>query len=430
MKHDFIDIIHDRLTRHEMKEPSGLWQDINEAMDNSYDAKKSLIASRNTLYKVAASIAASVLAAIAIWTTLSHDSNHELPSKENVVASHTPPETVETRESFQPLSNVNEKEHLAHNNTLPSQGIAGIKHSNKELAMPITFSEIATPSTNNEQEEKTTQKDNTSMSVAQWPTQGVHFTPYAQENNSTVLANLNSSQLPKTLWTQTDKLIKRHRSVDISLYYNGINTSSAWKTNLIDYAMGQGPQNAMPDPNIPENQEDVKVDEKEQLIPIRIGLEAWYPLGDKWRLGSGIVYTRLMHTATTTYTKHKISMQDKRETTSHYIGIPIQVSRILWSKRRFKLYAGVGGMIEFNLKSKVRDLANGQLIETRDYRDKRPQPSANAKLGLQYNLVDRLGIYIEPGASYYFDNGTDQNIYLSHPLHFDINMGLKINIGK
>ena len=123
-------------------------------------------------------------------------------------------------------------------------------------------------------------------------------------------------------------------------------------------------------------------------------------------------------------------MQDKRETTSHYIGIPIQVSRILWSKRRFKLYAGVGGMIEFNLKSKVRDLANGQLIETSDYRDKRPQPSANAKLGLQYNLVDRLGIYIEPGASYYFDNGTDHNIYLSHPLHFDINMGLKINIGK
>jgi hypothetical protein len=27
-------------------------------------------------------------------------------------------------------------------------------------------------------------------------------------------------------------------------------------------------------------------------------------------------------------------------------------------------------------------------------------------------------------------NGADDNIYMSHPLRFDINLGIKINLGK
>ena len=34
MKHDYIDILHDRLSQHEMTEPSGLWQEIENEMFN------------------------------------------------------------------------------------------------------------------------------------------------------------------------------------------------------------------------------------------------------------------------------------------------------------------------------------------------------------------------------------------------------------
>ena len=87
-------------------------------------------------------------------------------------------------------------------------------------------------------------------------------------------------------------------------------------------------------------------------------------------------------------------------------------------------------MIEFNLKSRSRQETQTEVYNKKEYRDKRPQFSAIAKLGLQYNVIDRFGLYLEPGASYYFHNGTDDNIYMSHPFRFDINLGIKINLGK
>ena len=87
-------------------------------------------------------------------------------------------------------------------------------------------------------------------------------------------------------------------------------------------------------------------------------------------------------------------------------------------------------MIELNLKSSLREETNLELLQVKDYRDKRPQFSVLAGLGLQYNVGDRVGLYLEPGASYYFKNGADDNIYISHPLRFDINLGLRIILGK
>lgn len=87
-------------------------------------------------------------------------------------------------------------------------------------------------------------------------------------------------------------------------------------------------------------------------------------------------------------------------------------------------------MIEFNLKSRSRQETQTEVYNKKESRDKRPQFSTIAKLGLQYNVIDRIGIYLEPGASYYIHNGADDNIYMSHPFRFDINLGIKINLGK
>ena len=74
MKHDFIDIMHARLSQHEMIEPSELWQDINEALDRRV-TKKSIVASRKSIYLAVASVAAAVLVAVVMSISPSDDGN-------------------------------------------------------------------------------------------------------------------------------------------------------------------------------------------------------------------------------------------------------------------------------------------------------------------------------------------------------------------
>ena len=41
------------------------------------------------------------------------------------------------------------------------------------------------------------------------------------------------------------------------------------------------------------------------------------------------------------------------------------------------------------------------------------QWSANASVGAQYNFSDRVGLYFEPGVSYYFENAKSEKIIKS-----------------
>ena len=81
MKHDFIDIMHDRLSQHEMIEPSGLWQDINTSLDSRVK-KRDRMVNRRAFYKVAASVAAAALVAAVMWTTLRDENGNDSPPKD------------------------------------------------------------------------------------------------------------------------------------------------------------------------------------------------------------------------------------------------------------------------------------------------------------------------------------------------------------
>ena len=64
-----------------------------------------------------------------------------------------------------------------------------------------------------------------------------------------------------------------------------------------------------------------------------------------------------------------------------------------------------------------------------DLRDRRPQWSVNASAGLQYKINDILGVYLEPGVGYYFDNGSNvSTIYKEKPLNFNFTVGLRFMV--
>ena len=57
--------------------------------------------------------------------------------------------------------------------------------------------------------------------------------------------------------------------------------------------------------------------------------------------------------------------------------------------------------------------------------------SVNAAAGVQFNVLDNIGIYAEPGVSYHFDDGSSlQTIYKEKPLNFNLNFGVRYTIDK
>ena len=446
MNNDFIDIMHDRLSQHEMIEPSGLWQDIENSLDSRGTHKnKGLVASRSAIYKAVAGVAAAVLVAVVMWTTLNSPSkieegsgkSTESPSQELAATSVSTSPSVEKSPAL-PASDEDEVDSSPYKTPAaiaPTPQLVASNHSEK--TSPFVGKRSASP----HQEQLATTIVTDTVSYKEDVNQ-----PYAvikedltllddtltkQADTPAVIPYEPTQQLPQ-LWAMTDEASKKQQKLEFALSYNGLLTSAGYVNNsLLDQLdPGHSQQNSSPDPPDPQNYETVNVDENEQIVPVRVGLEVWYPIGEKWRIGSGLVYTRLSRKKTTTYTTgDKITWQQKHETAS-YLGIPLEVSRILWSNRRWAFYASAGAMIEFNLKSKLKKETDSEILTNMEFRDQRPQFSALGRLGLQYNVADRIGIYFEPGGSYYFNNGADDNIYMSHPFRFDINLGLKINLGK
>ena len=102
----------------------------------------------------------------------------------------------------------------------------------------------------------------------------------------------------------------------------------------------------------------------------------------------------------------------------------------MWENERFGLYLSGGGMMEMCVagKSDIDYIVDNELALTKhkNIRVKPLQFSVNASAGFQVNLIPQLGVYLEPGVSYYFDNGSAvETIYKDKPLNFNLKMGLR-----
>lgn len=185
-----------------------------------------------------------------------------------------------------------------------------------------------------------------------------------------------------------------------------------------------------PDENIrmANSGQDVQT-ETSYRLPVRTGITLRWVLPAKVGLETGITYTWLSSTTTSGSELNHYSAT----TQLHYVGIPLNVSYTFWESHRFSIYASAGGLMEKNVYGTVRTeyTLNGQDLGTDRTGpiDVRPlQWSVNATAGVQFNITSSLGIYAEPGAAYYFDDGTDlQTTYKARPLNFYLRFGLRFS---
>lgn len=165
-------------------------------------------------------------------------------------------------------------------------------------------------------------------------------------------------------------------------------------------------------------------------MPVTVGASVKWALDDKWAVETGLNYTLLSSELTT----GEISYV-KEEQRLHYIGIPLKFQRSLWENDLFVLYASVGGMIEKCISSTLESVSVDKDLhkhkEQESAGEKPFQFSLGAALGAQLNLGRYFGIYVEPGAAYYFDDGTNlETIRKEHPLNFSLQLGVRVNLNE
>jgi hypothetical protein len=162
-------------------------------------------------------------------------------------------------------------------------------------------------------------------------------------------------------------------------------------------------------------------------IPVTLGLSLYYNLGKRWGIGTGLNYTKLtseLHSGS--HTNYIKGVQ-----TVHYIGIPVQVNYNVIQKGRFTGYVTGGALVEKPVGGNLTTnyVVDDEIKETtkESLNNKSLQFSVNTAVGLQLKVIDRFGVYAEPGIGYHFkENNALNTVYKEKPLQFNVKFGIRL----
>lgn len=257
------------------------------------------------------------------------------------------------------------------------------------------------------------------------------YTPSADNRNN----NAYTAQHPRKLPPTASRRVQN--GVSVGVYGTGITTSNSAVPGGNPVLSAPAQQSTqftnsgimlMANPIVKGELAEMEPDEVhvKHRQPVKVGVSARFRLTDRLAFESGLYYT---------YLSSDFEYGDKtggtrKEQRLHYIGLPARLNFSLWRNDRMEVYAGAGGAVEIGVSGNTHTLRmddNGaQSSRTESTRDKRPQFSVNASAGVQYNFNDLIGVYAEPGVSYYIDNGSGiSNFYKDKPWNFNLSVGMR-----
>ncbi len=158
-------------------------------------------------------------------------------------------------------------------------------------------------------------------------------------------------------------------------------------------------------------------------LPVSVGFLIRKDLSGRFALESGIVYTYLASREVVSNYQYPETSYDIR---LNYLGIPLKGVYTLLKNNRWSLYVTAGGMVEKSVYGQVKTTANGnQGTEKLDVKEL--QWSLSGTVGVNYRLYKNLGIFFEPGAGYYFDDGSEiRTIRKDQPFNVTLQGGLRL----
>ena len=450
MKRNWKEDIHDRLGNFETDAPDGLWEAIHQRMAQTERAQAEKRQTPFVLQPALRRTACAAAACLALVVGYQYfaDGGKETASGVKVAQGG--------------VADIPTSRYVAKNAVAPAATVYAQTQNSPAVLQPNgrveqTADAIAQPTQNDESAQiSTPQHLNTSTSQHLNPSTPQHLNPStSQPHNPTTPQPLNPSTSqplnpstsqphnPSTsllAYTPADNSRGRHEgaaarwtlstSATTGMGASSVTNSTATYVEAVgpdDVIWADNPQLGI---GIFNQGKSVKTEYKHRL-PVRVGLNVAYRLTDRLSVESGVSYTRLSSDMKDGTKDNYSSGSQKLD----YIGVPLNVKYRAFGYRRLSVYASAGLLTEKCVSGKTTHeyVISGEKKkhEAEDVAAKPWQLSVNAALGAQFDVLRNVGVYVEPGVSYYFDDrSTLSTIYKEKPLNFNLNLGVRYTIGK
>lgn len=425
-QNDWTSKLRERLDDHKATVPDGLWDKIAERLDdNNTAAPAPLLNNRNRsktirLVALALSAAASVAVVVMVALRMNDDTiNNVAQIYDRPAASLHNPATS---------SVVNAPQRLM-------ARITSATPASKPMAQtPETTLLLA--------EAAPLVEDTTHRSVCETPANDLQTRTAPDETNATPDESSSTSRMRKggnankpynkpsaTSYAYSRQTKHAHQSNrwNIGVHAEGITTDSRntqrpmlMATRESDMLVSGNPNKVQSVlSNAPLQLADYS-QTKHHYHPMSFGLSVGYNLTPRLTLTTGMVYTY----ASSDFTSSAAGDDIVETQRLHYIGVPLNVKYKVWGNSAIHTYATAGCQADFNVSAKMQ---TGDI--TTDADKDRTQWSVGGAVGVQYNIIPRMGIYAEPGVRYYIDNKSSvETIFKEKKLNFNLQLGVRVEL--
>lgn len=427
MKTNWQKDIHDRLGSYEKDAPEGLWEGISRRMPKLNDGgmltDKPQRTAKFRMWRVAGVAVAASVALVIGYNFLGNDVQDNINIPTNTTNHHNMLASNKKPIGNEPTGVCAEQATHSADDLLSEQP----KLYKAYTEQPT----LASASTETDVKEIGSKEENSKKENGQ-----TEVKPEKREDNRMLRKNQDDALLAYNDVTERSGSTDAPSRWSVSTGAMGGLGASGTTTAYGDYLVLSCPGGAdtkdspMLDMSSVNRDEETKT-EYEHHLPIRIGLSVAYALTDRLSISSGLTYTRLSSDIKDASRESKYIGEQRL----HYVGIPVNVSYKVASSRWISLY-GTAGVLAEKCVSGTTDegyVENNTMkyTNTQDISSKPLLMSVNAGVGIQFDIIDNVGIYAEPGLSYYFDDGSAlQTIYKEKPLNFNLNVGVRFKLEK
>ena len=433
MKRNWKEDIHDRLGNFETDAPDGLWEAIHQRMAQTEPAQAE---KRQTPFVLQPALRRTACAAAACLALIAGYQYFADGGKETVNG-------VKVAQGG--VADIPTSRYVAKNAVAPAATVYAQTQNSPAVLQPNgrveqTADAIAQPTQNDESAQiSTPQHLNISTSQPHNPSTPQHLNPSTSQPHNPSTSQPHNPSTSLLAYTPADNSRGRHEGAArwtlSTSAMTGMGASSVTNSTAT-YVEAVGPDDVMWADNpqlgigIFNQGKSVKTEYKHRL-PVRVGINVAYRLTDRLSVESGVSYTRLSSDMKDGTKDNYSSGSQKLD----YIGVPLNVKYRAFGYRRLSVYASAGLLTEKCVSGKTTHeyVINGEKKkhEAEDVAAKPWQLSVNAALGAQFDVLRNVGVYVEPGVSYYFDDrSTLSTIYKEKPLNFNLNLGVRYTIGK
>ena len=442
MKRNWKEDIHDRLGNFETDAPDGLWEAIHQRMAQTESAQTEKRQTPFVLQPALRRTACAAAACLALIVGYQYfaDGGKETASGVKVAQGR--------------VADISTNRYVANNAVAPAATVFAQTQNSPAVLQPNgrveqTADAIAQPTQNNESAQistsqhlnpSTSQPHNPSTSQHLNPSTPQHLNPSTPQHHNPSTSQHHNPSTSLLAYTPADNSRGRHDGVAARWTLStsattGMGASSVTNSTAT-YVEAVGPDDVIWADNpqlgigIFNQGKSVKTEYKHRL-PVRVELNVAYRLTDRLSVESGVSYTRLSSDMKDGTKDNYSSGSQKLD----YIGVPLNVKYRAFGYRRLSVYASAGLLTEKCVSGKTTHeyVISGEKKkhEAEDVAAKPWQLSVNAALGAQFDVLRNVGVYVEPGVSYYFDDRSPlSTIYKEKPLNFNLNLGVRYTIGK